>query len=329
MYNHPIETVIGKRNHDGLFKELICNFFKEYIQFTQEHVVDMLDFTHVKDRNNHVSGLQPYKEKGTDYYADAVIETQRTNGEKVIFHIEAQSYSQDEFPKRMYEYNAMCRIKYKCDVVSQALCFNENQNNIPSSITYTDFTTGKVSTEFNYGKIDLNSYDITKYEDTDNPFVLAVLGLMKGYNSKKTDKVELKLKSYIKLFDMKLPDDKHLIIATFLEMYMGLNDEDYHKFIKRLKEEEARRDGLERWVMGAAENNEFVRITVEKKATALQKDFLNTLIDVYIEQYASNPRLLKKAISATHLAEKAKTSVELAEQVLQERKETKNKNKIQ
>lgn len=328
MYKHPIEEVIGTRNHDGLFKELICNFFKEYIQFTQGHVTKKLDFTHVTDRNTHVSGLQAYKVKGTDYYVDAVIETKKTTGETVIFHIEAQSYSQDEFPERMYKYNAMCRIKYECDVVSQAICFNENQMNIPSSIAYKDFTTGKVSTKFNYGKIDLNSYNIKDHRDTDNPFVLAVLGLMEGYKSKGNDKVKLKLQSYIKLYDMKLSDDKHLIIATFLEMYMGLNKQEYETFINFLKAEEERRDGLERWVMGAAEKNEFVRLTVEKEKIALQKEFVNTAIDMYKEVYGGNQRQLHKSLSPENLAEKAKTTVDIARQVLQERKDLENRYKL-
>ncbi|GAB6423054.1 hypothetical protein bcgnr5372_27350 [Bacillus luti] len=285
MSNNPVTKTIGNKNHDGLFKEMLCCFFKEYIEFTQPHVLEMLDFTHLIPRDTHVSGLEPIKRKGTDFYVDAAFEVNKRNGEKVIFHIEAQSYYQPEFPERMYEYNALCRIKYGLDVTSQAICFNTNQRNIPDNISYTDFTTGKVSNTSNYVKIDLNSYNINDHRNSDNLFVIATLGLMKGYDKlNPSEKAELKLQSYIKLYNNRLEKRRHSLISSFLEIYMVLDEGAHKSFISRLEEENQRKNGLEEWVMQMAENNEWAKIIISKKGKEKEKEFVKNIINRYKEK---------------------------------------------
>ncbi|KAB2477767.1 hypothetical protein [Bacillus cereus] len=327
MPENPNIEKIGNRNHDGLFKEMLCCFFKEYIEFTQPHVLDMLDFTHVIPRDTHVSGLAPIKKKGVDFYVDAAFEVKKKNGELVIFHIEAQSYREAEFPKRMYEYNALCRIKYGFDVTSQAICFNADQRSIPNEIIYTDFTTGEVSNKSNYVKIDLNSYDLEIHRNSNNLFAIAILGLMEGYDSlSPSEKAELKLQSYIKLYENRLDKRKHSLIASFLEIYMVLDKEEYNSFTSRLEEQAQRINGLEEWVMQMAKNNEWARIikneerkqAKEEAQREAQKDSIKLFIKLVKSSNFLPESELEAKLTDEYIAQNSKVDITIVRQAKEE-----------
>ncbi|MBJ7950126.1 hypothetical protein [Bacillus cereus group sp. N24] len=305
----------SNRNHDGIFKKLLYLFFEDYIDFTQPSLKDHIDFTKVDALDTHVSQPKMHKKKGTDYYVDAAFRT-IFKGKSVIFHIEAQSYNQTEFPERMFNYFHLCRKTYKCDIFSNAVCFNENQKNIPNYYEYKHIATNEVSCRFDYDKIDLNSYKLADHKDTHNMFALATLGLMDGYNKLDSDeKIELKLQSYIKLFNKKFDDEKKYIISACFEMYMLLNNEELKQFNEKLKEADRTYHELEAWVMEAAKNNDFIRTVYEEGEI---KGEVKGMIKLLRKQHANNKSLLLKQLSDENLSKLTETNIELVREVKRE-----------
>ncbi|GAB6552795.1 hypothetical protein bcgnr5378_06010 [Bacillus cereus] len=285
----------SRTNHDNIFKNLLKNFFKEYLQFTQPTVYDEIDISHTETKSENVSLLQTMKGPGLDHTVDLAMETKlKKTGERIVFHIEAQSSRQLHFPRRMKLYNNLCEEAFDCEVISHAICFNQDQRSIPDMVVSKNQTSSVAHSSFKYVKIDLNNYLVKDYLKVTNPFVIASLGLMDGFkNLTQREKADIKLQGYINLFSNDFEEDKNKIVAACLEKYIELEEVELSFFFKRLKNEDNKRKGLEDWVMNVSKNNAWARMIENKKTKEIIKNIINRYneTDEYVLAETANTTL--------------------------------------
>ncbi|GAB6456291.1 hypothetical protein bcgnr5390_11950 [Bacillus luti] len=303
----PNEQKRSQTNHDNIFKNLLKSFFKEYLLFTQPTVHDEIDFRHTVAKSESVSLLQTMKGFGLDHTVDLAMETKiLKTGELVIFHIEAQSYKQDNFPQRMKMYNYLCELAYNCEVISSAICFNQEQRIISDTVVSKNQTSSDAHSSFKYVKIDLNNFLVKDYINETNPFAIACLGLMDGFKHLSQREIaNIKLQGYINLFSNNLDENKNKIIAACLEKYISLEEEELTFFFKRLKTEDYNRKGLEDWVMNVSKNNAFARMIQEEE----QKKFVKNMIIRFKE--SDDDILAETANTTLDIVREAKRELEL------------------
>jgi hypothetical protein len=97
-------------DHDRLFKELLTNFFAEFVQAFLPDVAAYVDTTSLECLDNEVfTDITA----GETHEVDVVVKV-RFRGQEAFFliHVENQSSPQAGFPKRMFLYFARLHEKY-------------------------------------------------------------------------------------------------------------------------------------------------------------------------------------------------------------------------
>lgn len=184
-------TLIREENtkythHDQLAKELIYNFFEEFLEAFFPEVHESVDFSKIRPLSEEV-----YTDilQGRNRKLDIVIET-KLKGEEtnLIIHVEPQSYVENDFHERMYHYFSLLYNKYQKPILPIAVfSYDEKRNEQDEfSISFPFF---HVLT-FNFLTLELRKKNWREYIESDNPVAAALLSKM-GYTER--EKVEVKL----------------------------------------------------------------------------------------------------------------------------------------
>src|SRR5690625_4675416 len=89
-------------SHDALFKSLIKNYFKEFIEVFLPQFYKKLDFATVEFLSEEMI-IDPFEDdvKFLDIVAKVRL---KKSGDPIIIHLEPQSYKQGDFTERMFRY---------------------------------------------------------------------------------------------------------------------------------------------------------------------------------------------------------------------------------
>ncbi|MCU5096131.1 RpnC/YadD family protein [Bacillus wiedmannii] len=301
-----------QRNHDNLFKNLVTKYFEEYIEFAHKELYNELDFSDGYTLlSESVSEIQMFKGDGYDHTVDTAILIKTKSGEKIIIHIEYQSYKQKKFPKRMRKYHLLVADKYDCEVISHAICFLKDQSALPNELKTHTSTSSKSILHFIYDKIELYSYNINNYMNTNNPFILACMGLMKGINTNPEEKfpfANLKFQSYLNLKKLNLDDEQNNLIASFFEVYIPLNTEEQKYFMAQIAKME---NETEEWIMNTAKNNVWSKTMYDEG----KKDSIRNIFQYHIKKYKNNPKQLAENTKVEEISQMLQADVELVKSI--------------
>lgn len=229
-------TLIREENtkythHDQLAKELIHNFFEEFLEAFFPEVHESVDFTVIRPLSEEVYTDTDILQ-GRNRKLDIVIET-KLKGEETIFiiHVEPQSYVENDFHERMYHYFSLLYNKYQKPILPIAVfSYDEKRNEHDEfSISFPFF---HVLT-FNFLTLELRKKNWREYIESDNPVAAALLSKM-GYTER--EKVEVKLEFLKMLVRMKLNPAKQRFITGFFDVYLTLNDQEEEQLMEEIKE---------------------------------------------------------------------------------------------
>ncbi len=113
-------------------------------------------------------------------YADKLVQVRTIDGQDalVIFHIEVQSQSESNFPKRMLFYNYRLEDRYNCSVISLAILGDESPTWRPNH--YQSSRWG-CSINFEFPIVKLLDYeaDWESLEHNENPFAIVTMAHLK------------------------------------------------------------------------------------------------------------------------------------------------------
>ncbi|HHY72846.1 MAG TPA: Rpn family recombination-promoting nuclease/putative transposase [Bacillus bacterium] len=285
MYDFPAPYI----DHDRLFKELLQNFFQEFVElFFPEHYIH-IDFSHLKFLSQE---LFTDIVKGEKRKIDILAETKLKDIDALILiHVEPQSYFQKEFHERMFIYFSRLYEKYRKPIFPIAI-FSYNDNKEVSDYLIIEIPTFKM-VEFRYSQIHLIKMDWRKFIGSNNPVAATLLSKM-GY--RREERIQVKLEFLRMISRMELNPAKMELLFGFFETYLQLNEEEeklMQEEITRLPEEDAKailrlpnsyfEKGLEQGIEKGMEKG-IEKIVREMYKKGLPEELISELSKLPIEQ---------------------------------------------
>src|SRR5699024_4360413 len=186
------ESKAAYTKHDLLFKQLINNFFEEFIEAFFPEVHQHIDFTAMTSLSEEVhSDLIDGETRRLDIVVEIKLKDEDT---VLIIHVDPLSYVQTDFHERMYHYFSLLYQKYRKPILPIAV-FSYDEKRYEQdefSITFPFF---HVLT-FNFLMLELRKKKNWRdYIKSDNPVAAAVLSKM-GYTEQ--ERVDVK-KEFLKM----------------------------------------------------------------------------------------------------------------------------------
>jgi hypothetical protein len=212
-------------DHDRLFKELLSNFFLEFVDLFLPDVSAYLD----KE-----AGIVPIdKEVFTDVTAGEKHEVDllmqvKFRGEDAFFliHIENQAYQQNEFPKRMFRYFSRLHEKYDIPVYP-VVVFSFDTPKRAEPNRYAVAFPGKTVLNFEYAVIQLNRLSWRDFVKQPNPVASALMAKMKMAVD---DRPKVRLECLRLLATLKLDPARSKLIGGFIDSYLNLTATEMRRY---------------------------------------------------------------------------------------------------
>lgn len=223
------ETPKNYHLHDQLFKELLHNFFEEFLEAFFPEVHHYVDFSSVKPLSEEVfTDLL----KGSSKRADVVVEA-KLKGEETLFiiHVESQSTYESNFAERMFHYFTLLYNKYRKPILPIAI-FSYDETRTEQNQFIIEFPFYHVLT-FNILMLELKKKNWRKFIESDNPVAAALMSKM-GYSEK--EKVEVKKEFLKMLVRMELNPAQSRFINAFFETYLILNEKEEERLMEEIKQ---------------------------------------------------------------------------------------------
>lgn len=212
-------------DHDGLFKELLTTFFREFLDLFAPRV-----FEYGKPTSLTLAGTETVRDSHETgaRRADLVVKVDFRGGEQTFFliHVEVQAQTQTEFAKRMFHYFARLHQMYDALVYPIALlAFDARTRDEPDEFTVT-FPDRNVL-RFEFLKIYLRKLDWREFLGSNNPVAAALMAKM-GYT--KAERARVKVECLRVLATLRLEPDKTRLIGRFIEAYLTLDESELHEY---------------------------------------------------------------------------------------------------
>ncbi|MBD2604300.1 DUF4351 domain-containing protein [Scytonema hofmannii FACHB-248] len=215
-------------DHDRLFKELLSNFFPEFIElffpdisaYWERDSIEFLPqevFTDVTE--------------GERKILDIVLQVSVRNQDTLfIIHTEHQSYSQTNFNQRMFTYFARLHEKYALPVYPIVI-YSHDSPQTPEPNSYRiDFPNKRVL-EFNYEVVQLNQLKWQDFVNQRNPIASALMAKMQ---IDVQERPTVKLMSLQLLANLGLNPAQIQLISGFIDTYLDLNSQEEIMFQEQL-----------------------------------------------------------------------------------------------
>ncbi|MEH1873588.1 DUF4351 domain-containing protein [Nostoc sp.] len=215
-------------DHDRLFKELISNFFPEFIElffpdisaYWERDSIEFLPqeiFTDVTE--------------GERKILDIVLQVSVRNQDTLfIIHTEHQSYSQTNFNQRMFTYFARLHEKYALPVYPIVIYSHDSPQTLEPNSYRIDFQ-GKRVLEFNYEVVQLNQLKWQDFVNQRNPVASALMAKMR---IDVQERPTVKLMSLQLLANLGLNPAQIQLISGFIDTYLDLNAQEERMFQEQL-----------------------------------------------------------------------------------------------
>ncbi|MDJ0618018.1 MAG: DUF4351 domain-containing protein [Calothrix sp. MO_192.B10] len=242
-------------DHDHLFKELLSNFFPEFIELffpdiSNEWEPDSLQFLPLEVITDVTEG----EKKILDIVVQASLKSQDT---LFIVHTEHQSYSQTGFNRRMFTYFARLHEKYALPIYPIVIYSHDNPKT-PEPSSYRLELAKKIILEFNYDTIQLNQLHWQDFVNQHNPVASALMAKMQ---MNIIERPQVKLASLQLLTTLGLNPAQVQLISGFIDTYLQLNSQEEVVFQEQIatikpKEQEKVMEIVTSWMRKGLEQGE-------------------------------------------------------------------------
>ena len=211
--------------HDQVWKELIWNFFPEFMQLFFYEAAQKLDFTTIRRMENELFTDLP---EGVRREPDLLIEVKALDNkpELILVHIEVQAKREKEMPHRMWEYYHLLRLRSRKPVFPVVLYLVKSTGGIKEEC-YTEGLFDKEIITFRYTSIGLPDLSAEEYLEKDNILApaLSVLMRLEGMN-----RVIRKLKALDRLIQAPVDEARIFLLTSIVEKYSKLTPEEQEEF---------------------------------------------------------------------------------------------------
>ncbi len=214
-------------DHDRLFKELLENFFAEFMELFFPEAARSIDLRQIRFLQQEIFTDVT---AGDRHEVDILVET-RLKGQPglILVHIEPQSYVQKNFNERMFVYFSRLYEKYRRKILPVAVFGYDRVRDEPDSFgivfPFLDVL------NFRFYKLELKKLDWREYIHSNNPVAAALLSKM-GFRPE--ERVRVKLEFLRMLARMKVDPARMELLAAFFEAYLKLNREEEEQLYREL-----------------------------------------------------------------------------------------------
>src|SRR5690625_622386 len=214
-------------NHDLLCKKLLELYFELFLQAFYPELHEKLDFTHQKLLSEEFIADA---KTGQKFVADLVIETKlKKTSEKIILHIEPQSYYQPNFNERMYIYHGQLYAKYRQPIISIALLYH---NAWQDSSTFKQNVLNLTKFKHSFSTIHLPTKHWRDYVEQGNIVSATLMCLMEH---DQMDKVDLTFEFMRILQQANVSEHELEFLYGFFHTYVKLTKEEEEKLMIKIK----------------------------------------------------------------------------------------------
>lgn len=230
--------MIKNIDHDRLFKELISNFFIEFIELFFPQVLEYIDTTSITFLDKEIFTDVT---AGDKYETDLIVKVKFLGQPSYfVIHIEAESGARPKFNRRMFRYFARLDEKLDLPIYPIVIFSYDSPKTVAVNnyqVNFPDFEVLK----FNYQVVQLNQLNWRDFLSRPNPVASALMSKM---NIAPEDRPKVKAECLRLLVTLKLNPAKMQLISGFIDTYLRLSKTEEEKFkseigtlIKEEKEE--------------------------------------------------------------------------------------------
>jgi predicted transposase YdaD len=204
-------------DHDRLFKELLTEFFIEFIELFFPEVIAYLEPDSIKFQDKEIFTDVTAGEK---YEADLLVDVKfREQETYFLIHLEHQAQPQADFGRRMFRYFSRLYEKFAKPVYPIAI-FSYNSPKLPQPNYHRVEFPDKVVLEFNYQVIQLNRLNWRDFLQQQNPVASALMAKM---NIAPEDRPRVKSECLRLLATLRVNPARMKMISGFVDTYLQLN----------------------------------------------------------------------------------------------------------
>lgn len=213
-------------DHDQLFKLLITEFFREFVELFLPNEAPIINFSRItfldKEYFTDIAG-------GRRKQLYLVVQVGRKDGgeEFILVHVEFQSQKVVDFPRRMYQYYCQLFLRHGKPIIPVAIFADDAVWRRPVNDEYQVQFSNQVYVWFRYHLIKLKVYDYRQFLDSENPLTYALMAKM-GYDRQQRTKLK---GDFLRLIlGAKINPARKNILIDFVEAYMRLNAQEQKEF---------------------------------------------------------------------------------------------------
>jgi hypothetical protein len=215
-------------SHDHLFKELLGEFFPEFIDLFFPQVGAYLD-----RRSLEFLPLELFADltEGDAFETDVVVKTKfRDRDSYFIVHVEHQGEFKQNFDRRMFNYFSLLHRDYGLPVYPIVI-FSHRSPKVPGDLTYSvEFPDWEVL-RFNYRVIRLNHLSWQAFVEQPNPVASALMAKMK---MKRQERPQVKLACLRLLAGLRLNPAQNALLSGFIDTYLRLDPPEEQILLEQL-----------------------------------------------------------------------------------------------
>jgi predicted transposase YdaD len=216
-------------DHDYLFKELISNFFWEFLELFLPEVAAYADKNSLTLLPQEIfSDISTGQKREVDLLAKVKF---RETDTVFLIHLENQSYTEAAFAERMFTYFAYLFLKYRLPIYPVVIFSFDKPKRLESNNYQVNFPDCQILS-FNYLRIQLNNLNWREYLKQANPIAA---GLMAKMAFKPEERVKVKLECLRMIASLKLDPARTELISGFIDTYLRLNEQEEIEFQTELK----------------------------------------------------------------------------------------------
>ena len=226
-------------DHDRLFKELLSTFFIEFLELFLPQVATTIDRSSIRFLpQEYFADLTT----GEDKVIDLLVEVKQAEEDVgFLVHVEAQSYVEQDFSRRMFFYFARLYQKY-LQRVYPIVVFSFDEPFRPEPHRHTMEFPGLKVLEFNFASVQLNRLNWRDYLNQRNPVAVALMAKMR---IAPRDRPKVKAECLRLLATLRLDPARTRLISGFVDTYLRLNQQEEQVFQEEIgKLEETERKGV-------------------------------------------------------------------------------------
>jgi Putative transposase, YhgA-like len=211
-------------DHDRLFKELISTFFIEFLDLFLPDVARDIDRESIQFLPELVlTDVTEGEKKNIDLLAKVKYRQEDTY---FLIHVEAQSYTQAAFAKRIFKYFARLHEKYDLPIYPVVIfSFDEPKRPEPNNYQVTFPSLNVLN--FNFASIQLNQLSWRDYLTQQNPVAAALMAKM---NIAVEERPQVKAECLRLLITLRLDPARMQLISGFVDVYLRLNERENQIF---------------------------------------------------------------------------------------------------